>query len=125
MRGPRRIKLVAVAASMATACAGPVPAGTAPAFDLQCDHARYRIHLARHRWCEGDCSVLRRLTWRRGDDVVTLSGLGFFEISYDRRAGEVSRSFGSLDDGGYTLREPCSVQAFSDFPRRAVYRPGH
>ncbi|TAJ69858.1 MAG: hypothetical protein EPO51_20230 [Phenylobacterium sp.] len=95
----------------------PGPA-SAKAFDLQCEHARYRVDPTRKLWCEEPCTTLGHLQHRPGEDVLTLSYLGHFEIAYDRRTGMVTRGFGGLHDGGYLLTEPCRVRRFSGFPRR-------
>lgn len=117
----RLVKILAV--SVALALSAPTSA-SAGAYDLVCDHARYRIDEARRRWCEGECATLRTLRFMRRNEGLILTSLGFWEISYRRKTGAVSRSFGSLDDGGYILTEPCRVRPFSRFPRTAVYRPG-
>lgn len=114
------VKILAV--SVGLAVSGPA-AASARAYDLTCDHARYRIDEARRRWCEGDCATLRTLRFMRRNEGLILTSLGFWEISYSRKTGMVSRSFGSLHDGGYVLTEPCRLRPFSGFPGKAVYRP--
>lgn len=116
----RLVKMLGVSIGMALSAPAAASAG---AYDLACDHARYRIDEARRRWCEGDCTTLRTLRFMRRNEGLILTSLGFWEIGYSRTTGMVSRSFGSLHDGGYVLTEPCRVRRFSGFPRKAVYRP--
>lgn len=116
----RLVKILAVSGGMALSAPAAASADT---YDLACDHARYRIDEARRRWCEGDCATLRTLRIMRRNEGLILSSLGFWEISYSRKTGMVSRSFGGIYDGGYVLTELCQMRRFSGFPRKAVYRP--
>jgi hypothetical protein len=116
----RRLTVVTLAIGLTLSAPA---AAAARAFDLECDHARYRIDEARRRWCEGDCTTLRTLRFMRDGEGLILTSLAFWEISYSRKTGMVSRSFGGMADGGYILNEPCRVRPFSGFPRKAIYRP--